>query len=105
LRYNENKILEKETEMPNTKRTISNEIDRLVGELEKLDPDSQEYEARANRLEVLCKARGIKPDRLVSTDVLVASAVNILGILLILNYENLHVVSSKALGFVLKGRV
>lgn len=39
----------------------------------------------------------------VNTVVLVAG--NLAGILLILNHERLHVVSSKALGFVLKGRV
>lgn len=90
--------------MQNTKRTISDEIDRIVAELEGMDASTPEYEAKVKQVEVLCKARSEKPNRLVSTDVLVTSAVNILGILLILNYENLHVVSSKALSFVLKGR-
>lgn len=42
-----------------------------------------------------------KPDR-VSKDALVAAAASILGIGLIINYERLNVIASKALGFVLK---
>lgn len=51
------------------------------------------------RNEMSCVKPRIKPD----TWLIVGG--NILGILLILNHERLGVVSSKALGFVLRGRV
>jgi hypothetical protein len=41
----------------------------------------------------------------VSPDTLLIVGGNLIGIVLILGYEHLHVVTSKALGFVLRGRV
>lgn len=38
-------------------------------------------------------------------DTVLIAATNILGIVLILNFEKLDIVRSKALGFILKGRV
>lgn len=92
--------------MNDTKKKIDlkNEIERLTLELEKTDPKSPEYQIIANNLDLLICMRNNKPMR-ISTDTIVVAATNILGILLILNYENLHVVSSKAIGFILKGRL
>ncbi|HAQ03016.1 TPA: hypothetical protein DCQ22_03950 [Candidatus Nomurabacteria bacterium] len=87
------------------KRTITDEIDRIVKELEGMKPESPEYEAKVKQLKVLCEARSLKPDRLLNTDALIAGGINILGILLILNFEKLNVMSSKAIGFVMKGRM
>ena len=87
------------------KRTITDEIDRLVKELEGMKPETPEYEAKVKQIRVLCEARSLKPDRLLNTDMLITAGVNILGILLILNFEKLNVVSSKAIGFVMKGRM
>lgn len=41
----------------------------------------------------------------ITPDTIVVAATNILGILLILNFEKLDIVRSKAIGFILKGRV
>ena len=41
----------------------------------------------------------------ISPDTLLIVGANLLGILLILNYEKLDIVSSKAVGFILKARV
>ena len=41
----------------------------------------------------------------ISPDTLVVVAGNLLGIVLILNYEKLNIVTSKALNFVIRGRV
>ena len=49
----------------------------------------------------LKQADAEKPDQ-VSKDALVAAGASILGIALIINYERLNVIASKALGFVLK---
>lgn len=87
------------------KRTIDDEVDRLIDEMKDMKPETPEYEAKVKHVETLCRARSFKASKPVSTDTIIAAATNILGILLIINYENLHVVSTKALGFIAKGRV
>ena len=47
----------------------------------------------------------IKPSWTVTPDTLVIAVTNLAGILLILNFEKLDIVRSKAMGFILKGRV
>ncbi len=47
----------------------------------------------------------LKRDWKISPDTLLVVGGNLLGILLILNFEKMDIVMSKALGFVLKGRV
>lgn len=47
----------------------------------------------------------LKPSWKFTPDTLLVVGGNLIGILLILNFERLDIVRSKALGFVLKGRV
>lgn len=47
----------------------------------------------------------VKPDWKFTPDTLLVVGGNLMGILLILNFEKLDIVRSKAVGFVLKGRV
>ena len=47
----------------------------------------------------------LKPSWKFTPDTLLVVGGNLMGILLILNFERLDIVRSKALGFVLKGRV
>ena len=47
----------------------------------------------------------IKPSWTVTPDTLIIAATNLAGIFLILNFEKLDIVRSKAMGFVMKGRV
>lgn len=47
----------------------------------------------------------MKPSWTVSPDTLLVVAGNLLGIVLILNFEKIDIVRSKAMSFVLKGRV
>lgn len=47
----------------------------------------------------------VKPNWKFTPDTLLVVGGNLMGILLILNFEKLDIVRSKALGFVLKGRV
>lgn len=47
----------------------------------------------------------MKPSWTLTPDTLLVAATNILGIVLILNFEKIDIVRSKAIGFVLKGRV
>lgn len=47
----------------------------------------------------------IKPSWTITPDTLVVALTNLAGIALILNFEKLDIVRSKAIGFVMKGRV
>lgn len=79
-------------------------IDRLHSEMENINGDSEEYAALVDQLAKLHKIKNEnKPDR-VSKDALVSMAGNLAGIALIINHERLHVITTKALGFVTKSR-
>jgi hypothetical protein len=47
----------------------------------------------------------MKPSWTITPDTLLVAATNLAGIVLILNFEKLDIVRSKAMSFVLKGRV
>ena len=84
---------------------LEKEIDRVLQEASYLDPHSKEYSEIAENVEKLYKAKSCEKSRNVSPDTIAVVAGNLLGIALILGYEQTHVITSKALGFVLKGRV
>lgn len=85
-------------------------VDKLIEEsltyLEILSPDSEEY---SNVLKTIERLNELKNDnksrRRVSPDTIALIIGNLVGIGLILGYEKAGVITSKALGFVLKGRV
>lgn len=88
------------------KRTnLEKEIDSVLKCMNELSPDSEEYQKMAENLERLYKSKSYDKDRDVSPDTLAVIVGNLAGILLILKHEELNVITSKALGFVLKGRV
>ena len=88
------------------KRTnLEKEIDRVLLEASYMDPHSKEYAEVMDNVEKLYKAKSYERSRTVSPDTIAVVAGNLLGIGLILGYEQSHVITSKALGFVLKGRV
>jgi hypothetical protein len=82
-------------------------LDQLIEQLEQflltIQPDNKEYTAMVKNLSELHKLRG-EPSKPISKDALLTTAGSILGILLILNYERLNIVTSKALSFVTKLR-
>lgn len=80
-------------------------IDAVQDTLLKLDPTSDEFSKTVDQLDKLHKIRSLKKDGRVSMDALIAVAGNLAGIVLILGYERAHVVTSKALAFVLKTKV
>lgn len=88
------------------KRTnLEKEIDAVLVQMSLLRPDSKEYSAMAGNLEKLYKAKSGERNRHISPDTIAIVAGNLLGIALILGYEKTNVVTTKALGFVMKGRV
>lgn len=87
------------------KSEIDEEIHSVLCNMSTYAPDSDEYTKMTKNLEMLYKAKSYEKDRRVSKDTVLVVAGNLLGIAIILGYEKANVITSKALGFVLKGRV
>lgn len=80
-------------------------IDNVQTQMLAYDAYSPEFIAMNEQLEKLYRMKASeKPDK-VSKDAMLAVGGNLAGILLILNYERVHVVTSKALGFVIKSKL
>lgn len=80
-------------------------IDQILLEMKDHTSDSKEYAQMVDQLDKLYKIKAATaPDR-VSLDTLVAVGGNLLGILAILNFERVNVITTKALGFVLKSKI
>lgn len=81
------------------------EIDHLLEDMGTVAPNSESYGIMAQNLEALYKAKSHDRNRRVSPDTVAIVAGNLLGIALILYHEKAEVITTKALGFVIKGRV
>ena len=82
--------------------TIEQEKNRLLKKLKTLDPQSEEYEQAVTNYQRLTSAGNEKNQSAISPDVIATAVTNILGILIILNYERFNVISSRAIGFVFR---
>ena len=88
------------------KRTnLEKEIDSVIENLEDLNEDSDEYKKSVESLEKLVniyeKLNSSKKSNWLSKDMIAY----LLGLGLILGFEKANVITTKALGFVVKGRV
>lgn len=79
-------------------------IDRLLTEMKDKDPTSNEYETLVSRLTELTKIKPQTAKINISQDTIATIAANLVGIVLILHYERVNLVGSKALTFVQKLR-
>lgn len=79
-------------------------IQKVLNEMEQYDPSTQEYSAAIRHLETLSKLHAEEKSgrNRISADTMAIVAGNILGILAIVAYEQKHVMTSKATGFILK---
>jgi hypothetical protein len=94
-------MLKKNKDKPSA---IDEAIDRVLETMKETEPDSDEYGfliARLDKLHSIKIAEKVNQNR-VSADAVVTIAANLFGIILILGFERAHVVTSKALGFVMK---
>lgn len=80
-------------------------IDHVQTQMLSEDANSEDFKVMREQLESLYAMKKSNKSSRVSPDVLVGVAGNLLGIGLILQHERLHVVTSKALGFVMKTKV
>lgn len=79
-------------------------IDELFDEMSNYSGDSDEYAKRVDQLSKLYSLKEIDSKKRVSPDTLAIVIGNILGITIIVGYERMNIVTSKALNFVLKLR-
>jgi hypothetical protein len=71
-------------------------INRVIEDMEMFGPDSEEYPKLIANLEKLHKLKADKKPSRVSPDTIAIIAGNLLGILIIVAYEEKHVITSKA---------
>jgi hypothetical protein len=79
-------------------------IDDALAQLSGLSIDTDEYTRKVDQITKLYKLKEQEAPKRVSPDTLAIVAGNLAGIVLMLHYERVHVITSKALGFVMKAR-
>lgn len=83
---------------------LQKEIDALLISMADEDRGSVDYTRKVDHLTKLYALKEKPSDRRVSPDTMAIVAGNLAGILMIVGHEKAHVVTSKALGFILKAR-
>lgn len=81
------------------------EIDNLLKTMLTMDPCSEDYKAISENLERLYRLKAVDSNKTVSADTIALIAGNLIGLVLIMSFEKTNVITTKALGFVLRGRV
>lgn len=79
-------------------------ITQALSDVQTLNPETPEYAKAIAAVGTLTKLKEQHSKRKVDPNVLVTAGANLAGILMILHYERINVVTSKALGFVMKLR-
>ena len=87
---------------PTEKSGLQKTIDSVLHEMNSVNADSKEFSKMNKQLVKLYSMKDIETPNRVSLDTLVLVTGNLLGIVLIIGHERTHVVTSKALQFVLK---
>jgi len=101
----ERKIMLKKKQQEPT--ALDQAIDTVLSRMQYVEPESDEYGTLVSRLDKLHSMKIAQKDnrQKVSADALIAAGASILGIILIIGYERVNVVTSKALGFVAKAKI
>jgi hypothetical protein len=94
----------RDKEIPRHQRMLEREYVRILAMLPIHPADSQEYAKLLGNVERIHEMMDIKKPSPVSRETLLTVGANILGILLIIKHEDVNVITSKALGFVIRIR-
>ena len=84
---------------------LDKEIRRVISDMSDTDSNTDEYKAMATNFRILMETREGQQPRRVSPDTVLIVAANLIGILAVLEFEDNHVITRKALSFVLKPRL
>lgn len=87
---------------PENQQAMELLLSRVTDAMLSTDPSTDEYMALLGQLERLTKLKAKEKPSRVSRDTLAVIAANLVGILIIVAYEQKHVVTSKAFGNILK---
>lgn len=96
------------TKAPTEKSGLEKAIDSLLAEMENFSGDDEEYAKMVSQLDTLYKLKEvdnkINTDNRVSAETWATIGANLFGILLIVQHERAHVMTSKALSFIMKAK-
>jgi hypothetical protein len=81
-----------------SQKLIDEEIKRLIQVLKYESPTEENYVKITNNLKALCEARERKNPLQMNVDTLLAIGANVLGLMIVLNFERTGVITSKAFG-------
>lgn len=84
---------------PKSLNMLDEEIERLVEKLGMTPPEDDNYPKIAKNIQTLMDARERRNDRVISNEAIFAAIVNVVSILIVLNYEKTGVITSKAFSF------
>lgn len=91
-------------EIPRHQRMLEEEYIRILAVLPMHQADSQEYVKLLSSAERIYEMMDNRKPSPLSREALLTVGANILGILMIIKHENVNVITSKALGFVIRAR-
>ena len=91
-------------EIPRHQRMLEEEYIRVLAVLPMHQADTQEYVKILTSAERVYEMMDNRKPSPVSRETLITVGANILGILLIIKHEDVNVITSKALGFVIRAR-
>lgn len=89
----------------NAPSKLDDPIDALLEEMEAYSPEDPQYQAALDALERLTKLRAEEYKSRINWDLLAPAAAHIVGIGMIIAYEQKHVMTSKALTMVIKPKL
>lgn len=92
------------TTKPAPKTEIDDALTKALAELEVIDISDEKYGPALDRVVKLHKMKQESLPKRVSPDTKALVGANLVGIVMILSHEHAHVITSKALAFVLKPR-
>jgi hypothetical protein len=90
------------TEMSKSQRMIESELERTIVNLKAEMVNSEEYKKTLSTVEKLHAMMDKQRSSSVSKDTVLVVVANLVGILLIIKHENVNVITSKALSFVMR---
>ena len=88
----------------NDEPDLKKPTDKVLKSMDEYGPDSPEYEKLLTYLERFAKLKADTRKSKVSPDTMALVLGNLIGILIIVGYEQNHVITSKGLGFVMKSK-
>lgn len=85
--------------LPKKSKSLDLEIERAIKEMAKMDVQTEQYAQATANLKSLFESKSLESKWTISPDMVLGVGANLLGILLILNYERLGIITSKAITF------